>query len=128
MLDYLKKHRDSIMIALVTIGVIFYAYGCESKVKSLNHNDKLVTRGELQLELDQIIGMAKIKVADLDQQDALRTLILQNALILVQGQPFNPLGLLTGIAALYGAGQMSNSVVKTVKTQVKKRGINNGTV
>jgi len=127
MIAFLKKHRDSIMMVLVTIGFLLYAYGCESKVKSLNHGEKLVTRAELQLELEQIMGMAEIKVADLDRQDALRTLILQNAIILVQGQPLNPLGLLTGIAALYGAGQMSNSVVKTVKNTVKKKRVNNGT-
>lgn len=126
MLAFLKKHRDSILIVLVTIGFLFYAYGCESRVKSLNHGNKLVTRSELQLELEQLMGLAEIKVADLDRQDALRTLILQNAIILVQGQPLNPVGLLTGIAALYGAGQMSNSVVKTVKNTVKKKRTNNG--
>ena len=126
MLAFLKQHRDSIMIVLVTIGFIFYAYGCESRVKSLNSDNRLVNRSELQLELDQIIGMAEIKVADLDRQDALRTLILHNALILVQGQPLNPVGIITGIAALYGAGQMSNSVVKTVKKTVKRKVGNNG--
>ncbi len=126
MIAFLKKHRNSIMIVLVTVGFLFYAYGCESKVESLNHDKKLVTRSELQLELEQLIGMAEIKFVDLDRQDALRTLILQNAIVLVQGQPFNPLGILTGIAALYGAGQMSNSVVKTVKNTVKKKRVNNG--
>ncbi|GAH62920.1 unnamed protein product, partial [marine sediment metagenome] len=46
--------------------------------------------------------------------------------ILVQGQPFNPLGLITGVAAIYGLTQGSSNITKVVKNKVKKRKVNNG--
>jgi len=127
MLAWIKKHWQSLMIGLVTIGFVIFMYGCEPKVKSLNHSGVFVTRAELQLELETVMTLAEIRVADLDRQQALRNLILQNALILAAGQPLNPVGILTAIAALYGIGQASNNVVKTVKNTVKKKAGNNGT-
>jgi len=127
MLAWIKTHWQSIMIGLVTIGFVIFMYGCEPKVKSLNNGGKFVTRAELQLELQTVMTLAEIRVADLDRQQALRNLILQNALVLAAGQPLNPVGILTAIAALYGIGQASNNVVKTVKNTVKKKVGNNGT-
>ncbi|GAI67850.1 unnamed protein product, partial [marine sediment metagenome] len=67
------------------------------------------------------------RMADLDRQEQLRAVILQNALILVQGQPFNPLGLITGVAALYGITQAGQNTVKVAKNIKAKRKANNGT-
>ncbi|GAG72429.1 unnamed protein product, partial [marine sediment metagenome] len=58
-----------------------YLYGCEPKTKSLSRPDKLVNRQELQLEFDTIIGLAQLRMLDLDQQEQFRSVILQNALI-----------------------------------------------
>jgi len=101
-------------------------YGCEVKTHSLTGSNKLVNRQELQLELDQIIGLAELRMADLDQQEKFRAIILQNALILVQGQPFNPLGLLSAVAAIYGVAQGSSNITKVVKNKRNKRKVNNG--
>lgn len=115
------------LTVLVTIGIITFIYACEPKVASLNDSHKFINRQELQLELDQLITTAQIRMADLDKQEQLRSIILQNAVVLVQGQPFNPVGLITGIAALYGISQGSFQVGKKVKTVAKKRKVNNGT-
>ena len=121
MWKWIKEHKTLLIGILVCAGFLFYCYACESKVKSLDGSNKLVNRQELQLELDQFIGMAQLRMAALDQQDKLRAIILQNALILVQGQPFNPIGIITAIAAIYGAGQVSNKVAKGVKNARAKR-------
>jgi len=105
--------------------MLFYGYGCEPKTKSLIHTNTLVSRQELQLELDQLITMSQLRMADLDKQEELRAIILNNALILVQGQPFNPVGLLTGIAALYGVTQGGRNISQTVKNTRYKRKVNN---
>ena len=126
MLQWLKKYSSFLIAAVVTAGLLVYIYGCEPKVQSLNNRKRLVNRQELQLELDQLITMAQIRMADLDKQDQLRAVILQNALILVQGQPFNPLGLLTGVAAIYGLTQGGQNISKVVKKTVKRRKENNG--
>lgn len=125
MLEWFKKHLSLLFIITVTGGLLIYIFGCEPKVTSLINNRKPVTRQELQLELDTIIHTARIRVADLDRQDKLRAIVLQNALVLVQGQPFNPVGLITAVAALYGVTQGASKVTKVVKVSKEKRKVNN---
>lgn len=126
MLNWLKKHSALIVSVLVTIGFCVFAYSCESKVESLNGGGVQVSRQELQIELDQFISLAQFRMADLDRQDQFKTLLLQNAMILVQGQPFNPAGMLTGLAAIYGIAQAGSNVGRTVNNIRKKRKVNNG--
>jgi len=126
MIAWLKKHTTIIVTVLVCFGFAVYCYGCEPKVRSITDRARLVNRQELQLELDQVIGMAQLRMADLDKQEQLRAVILQNALVLVQGQPLNPFGIITAIAAVYGAAQGGSNVKNVIKTAVKKRKVNNG--
>lgn len=125
-LDWLKKHTTTIIMVLTCVGFAFYCYACESKVRSLTDRNHLVNRQELQLELDQFISMAQFRMADLDRQDAFRAIVLQNALVLVQGQPLNPLGIITTIAAVYGVSQGVVVGKNAVKTAKAKRKANNG--
>jgi len=122
MLQWIKTHLTIIITILVCAAFFFYCWGCEPKVRSLISTDRLINRQELQLELDQFITMAQIRMADLDKQEELRGIILQNALILVQGQPYNPVGIITAIAAIYGISQGGHNI----KTVIKKRKVNNG--
>lgn len=128
MLLWIKKHRSIIITVLITLFMLLYIYGCEPKTQSLVRGNVRINRQELQLELDQLIGLAQLRMADLDKQEQLRSVILDNALILVQGAPFNPLGLLTGIAAIYGLTQGGSNITKVIKTVHNKRKANNGTV
>jgi len=125
MLIWIKKHSTIIVTILVTVGLIVYLYGCESKCASLTNGNPPVNRAELQLELDQFISLAQIRMLSLDQQDRLRGLIIQNALIIAQGQPFNPLGLLTAVAGIYGVTQGSSNITKLVKDKRNGRNSNN---
>ena len=126
MLLWLKKNWNIVLIGLVTFLFVIYCWGCEPKVKSLTGEPALINRQELQLELDQFITMAQIRMADLDQQEELRSIILQNALILVQGQPYNPVGIITAVAALYGITQGGRNITRVVKNGTNKRKVNNG--
>lgn len=126
MLEWIKKHSSIIITGLVIVGVLVYCYGCESKVRSLIDYTRYITRQELQLELDQLIGSAELRMMSLDKQDALRTIILQNAFILVQGLPLNPFGIITAIAAIYGVTQGTSKVTKVVKKARNKGNWNNG--
>jgi predicted AAA+ superfamily ATPase len=127
MLEWLKKHSKAVVIGLVIVGFLVYLWGCEPKTPSLMKSNKLVNRQELQLELDQVIGLAQLRMADLDKQEQIRAIILQNALVLVQGQPFNPVGLITAIAAIYGLTQGGSNIRKVVKDKHNKRKGTNGT-
>jgi len=126
MLQWIKKHIPLLTTILVTVGVLIYVYGCEAKVSSLWRKGTLINRQELQLELDQLIGLAQLRMAALDKQELLRALIVRNALVLVQGQPFNPVGIIAGIASIYGVTQGASNVTKVVKTKLNKRKANNG--
>ena len=126
MLLWIKKNSSILITVLITIGFSLYIYGCEPQTTSLTRPQVKVNRQELQLELDQIIDLARIRMADLAKQEEFRTIILENALILVQGNPYNPVGIITGIAAIYGLIQGGNKVTKVVKTVSKKRRVNNG--
>ncbi len=125
MKDWLKKNKSIIVTGLVTIAFLIYCYGCEPKVSSLSSDHRLVNRQELQLELDQIITMAQIRMADLEQQEQFRAIVLQNALILVQGQPYNPVGIITAIAAVYGITQGSGKLTKVVKDKSNRKKVDN---
>ncbi len=125
MLRWLQKHTTIIITTLITIGVCIYIYGCESTTTSLLNHKQSINRQELQLELDQIIGLAQLRMIDLDKQDQFRSIILQNALILIQGQPLNPFGIISAFAGVYGLSQASNKITKTIKNGLKKRKVNN---
>ena len=127
MYNWLKKNSSILISILVTVGMFVYLYGCEPKTQSLTQPSRFINRQELQLELDQIMGLAQLRMLDLDKQEELRAVILQNALILVQGQPFNPIGLITAFAAIYGVAKGSGSITRVVKDSVIKRKANNGT-
>lgn len=120
-IEWIKKHWTLLIGLLTCTGFLFYCYACEPKVRSLTDSNRLVNRQELQLELDQYIGMAQLRVVDLDKQEKLRALILQNALVLVQGQPLNPVGIITAIAAVYGGIAATNTAGKVVKNARAKR-------
>lgn len=121
MIEWIKKHKTALIAGLTCIGFLFYCYACEPKVRSLTDSNRLVNRQELQLELDQYIGMAQLRVADLDKQEQLRAIILQNALVLVQGQPLNPVGIITAVAAVFGAMQGGKTITQGVKNARAKR-------
>lgn len=126
MVQWLKNHWPSLVALLFGVFMIYYGYGCESKTQSLNTHGKQVTRQELQMELETLMSLAQIRKLDLDRQDRIKTIILDNALILVEGNQVNPLGILTGILGLYGFTQGTKNVTEVVKKTVKKRKANNG--
>ncbi len=126
MLVWLKKHWTIILTVFVTIGMLVFLVACEAKVRSITDNTRMVNRQELQLELDRIIGVAQIRMIDLDKQEELRAIILQNALILVQGNPLNPIGIISAAAAIYGLAQGAGNVTKVVKEKRDKRKNGNG--
>lgn len=124
-MEWLKKHSTLLIGVLTCIAFLFYCYACEPKVRSLTDRQRFVNRQELQLELDQFIGMAQLRLADLDKQEQLRAIVLQNALILVQGQPLNLFGIITAIGAIYGASQVGHNIKQGVQNARAKRK-NNG--
>lgn len=124
MYAWIKKNFSMIVVILITIAAITFIYSCESQTQSLLNDGQKVTRAELQLELNTVAEIAKIRIVDLDRQDAFKAIFMENALILVQGQPFNPVGLLTAVMAVLGIKQTVHTVKKGIKNAGNKRTTN----
>ncbi|MBA7618125.1 hypothetical protein ES703_25446 [subsurface metagenome] len=124
MLEWFSKNRYKILTWAVTGFVLFYMYACESQVRSLNNGKRLVNRAELQAEFNYFIDTADIRFASLDRQDKIRAIVLNNALIVMQGQPFNPVGLITAILGVYGVQQAAKNTTGAIKNARARRANN----
>lgn len=121
MLQWFKKNYRGIITAIITICLGVYLISCEPKTESITDPQHKVTRAELQIELDKLMATAEVRMADLQKQEQFRQLLLENAVAIAQGQPYNPVGILTGIAAIYGAVNAGTRVTKVVKNGIKKK-------
>lgn len=128
MLEWFKAHRTALIGYLTCAAVLLFIYACEPKAKSLTNNGTMVTQPELQAELDSFIATAEIRFASIERQRKLRALILQNALVVVEGQPFNPIGLITGFLALYGTAQAAKNTKGAIQNVRTKRKSNSTAV
>lgn len=99
--------------------LIVWTYACESKVKSLDGNDTLVTRQELRLELNQQLSLAEERFRQLDRQDEFKQTIINSAIQFVRAGQINPMALLTTLLAILGVGQTTDAVRKVVKKKLK---------
>ena len=86
------------------IFLLWFAYGCEPKTKSLIVPATEVTRSELISEIESLLSKYESRTADLDKQEELRDFILQQAVIVAQTGTVNPIGIATALLALLGIG------------------------
>jgi len=117
LLHYCNENHWYIIAAVVIVGILVWLYGCQSQVKSIMHPDKLITRGELQLEADYLIGQTKVRLAELDKQDEIKRLVFEEAAIFGQTGTFNPTGLLNTLisvgAIAFGLDQRRKLAART---------------
>lgn len=123
-------HNQGTFVGLVLCVVLLvYTYGCVSTVGSLIHPEKKVTRSELQVELETSIANLELQIDNLqrdavvkfdilDKQDALKQKLTDFAVTSATTGQVNPLGVVTLIAGLIGAGlavdnRAKDKVIKT---------------
>lgn len=97
MLKFLKLLNENhwyLIAGVIACGFVVWLYGCQSTVTSLLHPQQRITRAQLDLEVDYFMGQAKIKLAELDQHDQIKYLLLDQAAIFGSTGTFNPMGLL----------------------------------
>lgn len=121
MFEWSKKNWLCILCLTFGLFLIFYGQGCESRVPSLLDPSRKVTRSVLDLELRQLVDLAALRKISLDRQDRLKRLVAENAIILLEGSPANPLGILTGIFGLYGLGKVTKNVSTVVKNGIARK-------
>lgn len=113
----LKDNWPTYAIMVMANILLLTLVSCPPTTESLLVDGKKITRPELQLELDTIIGTAELRLADLDRQQQIRDLILNNALIMIETGTFNPFGMATALFAFYGLA----TGVNTAKNKLIKK-------
>jgi len=118
------RHNQGLFAALLlAAGVLVWTYGCESKVGSLVQPDKLVTREELLIEIDQeskrlenelalLQQKAELKLQQLDRQDELKRKLYDLAALTAETGQVNPAGVVTLIGSILGAGLLVDNRIK----------------
>jgi len=115
--QHIKDHWPQSAVLVLAAVTLLWLTGCPPRARSPLDPTQKLTRAELAAQLDHLIAQYEFADADITQQEKVRTLIVNNALLMAQTGTINPLGLITGLAALYGVGSATN----TAKNAVKKR-------
>lgn len=111
----LVRNETGQLICLVIAGlVILWAYGCESVVTSLRDNGKMVTRDELDLELQTYLATAEIRFRQLDRQDSFKRILFEKTAAFAKTGEINPFGLLSTLFAILGVGAIADNVRKRI--------------
>lgn len=103
-LNYVLDKYPLLFSIVICFGLIFYAYGCEAKTKSLLVPERKVTRNELETEFKTLLDVHKNRLDDLQQQEKMRDFIFNQTLLVTQGNPINPIGVITSLLAILGIG------------------------
>lgn len=103
-LNFYNDNWTHVVSMNACIFLIWFAYGCEPKTKSLTQPGQEVTRAELIGELEILKLQYKSRTDDLDKQELLRDFILQQTVIVAQTGTVNPIGIATALLALLGLG------------------------
>jgi len=101
------RHYKGLMIAIVlSCLACLWSFGCESKVLSTADQGVMVTRAELQLEVDTFVSMIELKIADLDKQDAIKQELFRIGIVIAESgvDVLNPVGVAVNIIGLLGFG------------------------
>jgi len=124
------SHNQGIVAAIVLVTILLlWTYGCQSRVQS-PINGRMVTRAELQLELDltakkfetdldTLQKQAALRYRELDRQEVLKQKLYEFASLSAANNTFNPTGLITLAGTLLGLGAVVDNRRKD--TVIKNR-------
>lgn len=116
-------HNQGIVAALVIVSILLvWTYGCQTMVKS-PVNGRMVTRDELQLEIDLTVKkfendletlqrQAALQFRELDRQEVLKQKLYEFASLSAANNTFNPTGLITLAGSLIGMGLAVDNRIK----------------
>ncbi|KKN01726.1 hypothetical protein LCGC14_1124800 [marine sediment metagenome] len=131
-LSTIIRHNQGIFISIgLCIPILLWFWGCESQVASLKDPSIKVNRLELNVEYETLIAgidsditrlkaITDIRLQDLHRQDEIKRTLYNHALGWAEGQPANPIGLLTTLGGIFGIGAVidnrrKDGIIKTLK-------------
>lgn len=106
---------------VISLCLLIWFYGCESKVRSLEDPRVLVTRCELEIELeshlsqvetqlDLYIQKADIKFRRLDSLDQIKKTLLNFLALYAETGVINPAGIVSAIIGILGTGAIVDNI------------------
>ena len=116
------RHYKGLMVSMaLVLAICLWNFGCESKVAS-PRTGQMVTRVELQLEIEHFIKEVELKIVDLDKQDAVKRELLNIGIVVAESgvNSVNPIGMVLTISGLLGMGlavdnTKKDAIIKTLK-------------
>lgn len=119
-LDTLLNHeRYQTISFIIAFAVLLWFLGCESQTPSIMHPETKVTRAELEMEIDTFMAHATLRYDSLDQQDELRKLLADSALLVASGGTINYTGLIPTVFSILGVGAIADNVRKRKELKAK---------
>lgn len=107
------RHNSGIVTgSILAIGLLVWCYGCPSQVTSVTDPPKLVTRPELDIEVEYFLEMAEIRYAELDRQDEFKEAVFAVAINLLEGGSLNPGAIALILGNLLGFGAVIDNIRK----------------
>jgi len=106
----LNHERYQVVTITIVLFFMMYLQGCPSKCQSMLTENHSVTRGELKAEVDLLLARAADRIETLDQQDAFKQLVSENALLFTSAGTINPVGLMTAAFSILGIGATVDNI------------------
>jgi len=116
----IKENLPFLIASIAALALLVFAYGCQPQTTSLIDPTEKVTRSELDWEIETLLAKSKIRLADLERQEELRSLLFEQTFIIAETGTVNPLGLITALMAIMGIGAGVDDV-RLRKKQNKKQ-------
>lgn len=115
------RHNSGMVIGVtIVIAILVWCYGCPSQVVSIHNPPKLVTRSELELEVDHFLKQAEIRFAELNQQDEFKRTLFAAAMEFMAEGKVNPLAIAITLGNILGLGAVIDNVRKRTLIQTLK--------
>jgi len=118
------RHNQSLFFStLLVLTVLVWAYGCRSTVVSILTPPLKVSRAELQLEVDAILERAKLRFAELDRQDKIKSTVFDFAINYAEHGAVNPIAVAITLGNILGLGAIIDNrrkdvLIKSLKNNV----------
>lgn len=120
---WISKNQGAVLSIIIVAGLMLWTYGCESQVTSMVEPAKMVNAQELELEIEaetarlnleveNLLGQAELKMADLARQDAIKQKLFDFAAITVDAGTVNPAGVVGLLFSILGVGAVIDNRIK----------------
>lgn len=121
------RHNSGIVIGIVLVALILlWCYGCESKVVSIVNTPVLITRAELELEVNHFLKNAEIRFSELNKQDEFKRTVFAAAMEFVAEGKVNPVAIAVTLGNILGLGAVIDNVRKRTYINTLKGSVLNG--